>query len=268
MLTVIKIGGGKGIKPEFLLREIANRKNEKFILVHGASHELNELQEALGVPVQTIKSPSGFTSRRTTREVIELFEMAYCGKANKAIVESLQKLGVNAIGLSGLDGRLLTAKRNTAIKSEENKKTKIIRDDLSGKPKTANSALLWGLLQKGYLPVVTPPAITDEGEAVNIDGDLAAAVIAGNMEADTLVFLSNVPGILKDVEDSNSLIERISLEEFDCSMKEYAMGRMKKKLLAAKQALESGVQNVVIASANTESPLEKALSGGGTWITQ
>ncbi|MFH1234429.1 MAG: [LysW]-aminoadipate kinase [Candidatus Diapherotrites archaeon] len=267
MLTVIKLGGGKGIDPGFLLDEIAAMKG-KFILVHGASHELNELQQALGIPVETITSPSGFTSRRTTREVIELFEMAYCGKANKALVEGLQKRGVNAIGLSGIDGMLLTAKRNTAIKSAEGGKTKIIRDDLSGKPETANTTLLSSLLETGYVPVICPPAIAEGGIAVNVDGDLAAAVIAGKMNASALVFLSNVPGILREVGNNGSLIKKIRLPEFENSMKEFAKGRMKKKLLAAKIAIESGVEKVAIAGANTENPMANALNGVGTCITE
>ena len=106
------------------------------MLVHGGSAEANSLGEALGYPPRFITSPSGFTSRYTDRRTLEIFAMAVNGKVNSLLVEQLQTLGVNALGLSGLDGRLMLAARKDAIQSVENGKRKVIRDDYTGKIET------------------------------------------------------------------------------------------------------------------------------------
>jgi [amino group carrier protein]-L-2-aminoadipate 6-kinase len=264
MITV-KIGGSVGINYENLVRDIAS-SSSRIILVHGGSSQLNELQERLGNPVKTIISPSGFVSRRTDRETMEMFCMTYCGQMNKMIVQLLQQHGVNAVGLSGVDGKLLQGKRKTAIRSRENGKVIMIRDDLSGRVEKANTALLNLLLENNYLPVVTPPAISYENEMINTDGDVAAAVIASETNTETLVILSNTNGMLRDVNDPTSTIASIPRQEIENNM-QYAKGRMKKKLLAAQIALDGGVSRVILANANVENPLSSALSGTGTVIS-
>ena len=218
-MIVIKIGGGEGIDIENVLEDIINYKD--YILVHGGSHELNQVSEKLGKPPRFVKSVSGYTSRYTDRETLGMFEMIYAGKINTEIVEKLQSLGVNAIGLTGLDGRLLEGKRKKVIKIIDNGKKKILRDDFTGKVENVNLSLLKILLKKGYVPVVTPLAISYEHEAINVDGDRAAAAIAVALKAETLLILSNVPGLLKDVDDPNSLIKKIPKEKIDEFM-EYA----------------------------------------------
>lgn len=96
-------------------------------------------------------------SRLTDRKTLEIFEMVYCGLVNKRLVELLQKEGANAIGLSGLDGRLFVGRRKTAVKYVENGKVKVHRGDYTGTVEEVNKALLDLLLQAGYLPVLTPP---------------------------------------------------------------------------------------------------------------
>lgn len=263
-MLVVKVGGSRDTSYQNLVKDIA-RKKEKMILVHGGSQELNELQEKLGNPAQTITSPSGFVSRRSTRETIEMFLMAYCGKINKVLVEALQKEGVNAVGLSGVDGKLFQGKRRESIRSVENGKTKIIRDDFSGKTDKVNTEILNLLLDNGYFPVLTPPAISYSNDIINTDGDVAAALVAREMKADVLIILSDVPGLLKDVSDSESLIINIPKNEIDDYM-EFAKGRMKKKLLGAKEALKNGVKKVIFASANSKNPISSALEGKGTVI--
>lgn len=262
-MIVIKIGGGEGIDIENVLEDIINYKD--YILVHGGSHELNQVSEKLGKPPRFVKSVSGYTSRYTDRETLGMFEMIYAGKINTEIVEKLQSLGVNAIGLTGLDGRLLEGKRKKVIKIIDNGKKKILRDDFTGKVENVNLSLLKILLKKGYVPVVTPLAISYEHEAINVDGDRAAAAIAVALKAETLLILSNVPGLLKDVDDPNSLIKKIPKEKIDEFM-EYAKKRMKKKVLGAKEALETDVKKVIFASANVPNPIENALNGNGTVI--
>ena len=263
-LIVIKIGGGEGIELDAALGEIATlvREGVRVVLVHGGSHETNVLSERLGRPPTFITSPSGHTSRRTDRETLEIFEMAYCGKVNKGIVESLRRHGVDAVGLSGIDGGLWTGKRKGAIRAvDEDGRTMVIRDDLTGRVEQVDDRLLRMLLDDGRTPVLTPPAMSDEGVAMNVDADRAAAATAKALGADELLLLSNVPGVLRDPEDRSSLIETVSsLDE----VREAAKGRMKNKVLGAEEALTGGVSRVVIGSAGGASPVADARNGAGT----
>jgi acetylglutamate/LysW-gamma-L-alpha-aminoadipate kinase len=236
------------------------------ILIHGGSFETNEVAEALGHPPQFVTSPSGYTSRLTDRRTLEIFEMVYCGRINKAIVENLQRRGVNAVGLSGVDGRIWSGPRKKAIRAVENGRTRIIRDTYTGRVDRVNSGLLAQLLDGGFLPVLTPPAISDEGEAINVDGDRAAAATAVAMGAVALLILSNVPGVLADFPDEASLIDKIDDAEIESIARTAAQGRMRIKMLAAREALEGGVGHVLLGDARCASPITRALAGQGTTI--
>lgn len=266
-MLVVKVGGSRGIDYDAVCADLAvlMARGIRAILVHGGSEETNRLSEKLGRPPRMVTSVSGYTSRYTDRETMEIFEMVYCGKMNKAIVEKLQRLGVNAVGLSGIDGRLWEGPRKSSITIVENGKKKILRDDFTGRVERVNVALLELLLTNDYTPVLTPPAISFEREAINVDGDRAAAIVASSMKAESLVILSNVPGLLRDVNDESSLIPSIlrdHIEEFSG----FAQGRMKKKVLGAQEALAAGVLRVIFADARVERPLQSALAGGGTVI--
>jgi acetylglutamate/LysW-gamma-L-alpha-aminoadipate kinase len=263
-LIVIKLGGGKGIQTEHLLRELRSMKD--WVLVHGGSDEMNDLSERLGHPPRFVESVSGYTSRVTDQRTVEIIAMASAGKLNVGLVASLQALGINALGLSGVDGRLLEGKRKDAIKVVENGKRKVLRDDYTGTVDRVNTRLLRLLLDNGYFPVVTIPIISDQGEALNTDADRAAAALAGALKADTLVILSNVPGLLKDPADPSTRIASIPKGELE-SFAQYAQDRMKKKVLGAREALDAGVSRVAFGSANRPDPVSGALSGDGTLIS-
>ncbi|MFG0305565.1 MAG: [LysW]-aminoadipate kinase [Phycisphaerales bacterium JB040] len=262
---VIKIGGGRGIDPAALVPEIAElvEAGNEIVLVHGGSHETDELAAALGHPPQTITSPGGRQSRRTDRRTLEIFEMAYCGKVNKGLVEALRSAGVNAIGLSGLDAGLWIGARKDAIRSIENGRTVLIRDDLSGRVESVDAAFLELLMQAGRTPVLTPPAGTPEGIAINVDADRAAAATAAALGADELLLLSNVPGLLRDPADPGSLIEQVGHDTLEAA-RTAARGRMKNKVMAAEEALLAGVARVVIGSAQGEHAIHRARQGAGT----
>lgn len=264
-MIVAKIGGSAGVDLDAVCRDLAEltRSGQQIVLVHGGSHETNVLSERLGKPPRFVTSASGMESRYTDRETLEIFEMIYAGKVNKGIVERLQKLGVNAVGLSGVDGRLLEGKRKDTIKIIENGKMKVLRDDFTGRVEKTNTSLIYLLLSNGYLPVITPPAISFEGDAINVDGDRAAAVLAQDLKADTLLLLSNVPGLLRNVQDPSSLIRSVQQGEID-EMMDFAQGRMKKKVLGAKEALAAGVQRVIIGDGRRATPISDALAGQGT----
>lgn len=266
-MIVIKVGGSEGINLGTVCQDIATlvKAGERLVFVHGGSHRTNVVAEQLGHPPQFVTSISGYTSRRTDRETLRIFEMVYCGEINKGIVELLQAEGVNAVGLSGLDGRLLEGVRKEAIKIVENGRRRVLRDDYTGTVQKVNTSLLNLLLDNGYLPVVTPPAISVESEAINVDGDRAAAMIAASLRADTLLILSNVPGLLRDFPDESTLIARIEPARAGEFM-EHAQGRMRIKVLGAMESIAQGVGRVIFADGRIEQPVQAALAGRGTII--
>lgn len=266
-IIVVKLGGTEGVDFSAICNNAAEllKQGKKLILVHGGSAEANSLGESLGAPPKMITSPSGYTSRYTDRKTLEIFLMAVNGKINSLLTEQLQMLGVNAFGLCGLDGRLMQAARKDSIQSVENGKRKIIRDDYTGKIENVNSELLLMLLNAGYLPVIAPVAVSEKGEALNVDADRAAAMAASALKAETLILLTAVPGLMKNFPDESTLIWQLPQSQL-AAASEAAQGRMKKKVLGAEEALKGGVSRVVIADGRIQKPISNALAGNGTSI--
>jgi [amino group carrier protein]-L-2-aminoadipate 6-kinase len=266
-IIVVKLGGTDGVDFSTICKDAADllKHDMQLVLVHGGSAEANSLGEALGAPPKFITSPSGYTSRYTDRKTLEIFAMAVNGKINTLLVEQLQMLGINALGLSGLDGKLMQATRKDSIQSIENGKRKIIRDDYTGKIECVNAKLLNTLLAGGYLPVVAPMAVSEKGEALNVDGDRAAAMVSSALKAATLILLTAVPGLMKNFPDELSVIRNLTQSQLPDAL-EAAQGRMKKKILGAEEALKSGVKRVVIADGRIQNPISNALEGKGTVI--
>ncbi len=266
MLTVIKIGGGRGIDPTVALADVAERvaAGEQIVVVHGCSAAADALAAALGEPVRYVTSTAGVRSRYTDARMLDIFLMAALG-VNARLVRELQSLGINALGLSGLDGALLCGTRKEALRIVEDGRQRIIRDDFTGRVERVNIALLRLLLERGYTPVIAPLALTKSGEVVNVDGDRAAAMVAAALEADTLVILTNVPGLLADAQDERTLVT--SLSRLDMSYFEAQVnGGMRRKLIGAREALQAGVRRVVLADGRIEHPVQAALAGRGTVI--
>jgi acetylglutamate/LysW-gamma-L-alpha-aminoadipate kinase len=266
-IIVVKLGGTEGVDFSAICADAVEllKQGTQLVFVHGGSAEANALGEALGAPPKFITSPSGYTSRYTDRKTLEIFLMAVNGKVNSLLTEQLQRLGVNALGLSGLDGRLMQATRKDSIQSVENGKRRIIRDDYTGKIERVNAALLHMLLTGGYVPVIAPVAVSEKGEALNVDADRAAAMVAAALGAETLVLLTAVPGLMKKFPDESTLIGQLPQSQLAQAL-EAAQGRMKKKVLGAEEALQGGVKRVVIADGRIEMPISGALSGKGTVI--
>jgi len=141
----------------------------------------------------------------------------------------------------------------------------VLRDDYTGKVEQVNVTLLTSLLDSGYTPVLTPPALSFEGEAINVDGDRAAAATAIALEADALVILSNVPGLLENFPDESTLIRHIPASQLEAFMA-VAQDRMKKKVMGAGEALSGGVARVIFADGRLDQPVRRALAGEGTVI--
>jgi acetylglutamate/LysW-gamma-L-alpha-aminoadipate kinase len=263
-MIVIKLGGSAGIDTERFLADLA-RLHEPYVLVHGANVELDALMRRLGVEPRIVTSSTGQVSRYTDAETMDLFLMAYAGKVNKRIVETLQRHGVNAIGLTGLDGRLARGRRKPRIRVVENGKARMLDGDFAGSIEEVDTSLLRLLMDAGYVPVLTPPAVSREGEAINVDGDKLAMEVAVALEADRLLIFSNTPGLLADLDNPASTVPEIDAAEPGKGV-EHAQGRMKKKVLAAVDAVNRGVGEVILAGANRENAVEAGLGGAGTRI--
>jgi [amino group carrier protein]-L-2-aminoadipate/L-glutamate 6-kinase len=264
MTIVVKIGGSNGVATTNIVREIAQcvAGSQRFVAIHGGSDLTNMLSERLGHQVRMITSPSGMVSRYTDSETLRIYAMAVAGHINTELVASLQQLGVNALGLAGVDGRLLLARRKSAVRSVmPGGRVQILRDDYTGQIEHINDTLLCQLLDSGYIPVIAPLALSLDGERLNVDGDRVASAVAAALHADVLVIMTNVPGLLANPEDPATLFRSIPTHELAYYI-HYAQGRMRKKLLGAQEALQNGVPRVCIGS----NSLLDVLNGSGTVI--
>jgi len=264
MTLVVKIGGSAGMATTAIVDNIARyvAHGEHVVLLHGGSDLTNTLSQQVGHDIRMVTSPSGMVSRYTDSETLRLYAMAVAGQLNTELVALLQQRGVNALGLAGVDGRLLVARRKAVVRSlTPEGRIQILRDDYTGQIEQVNSTLLTLLLNAGYIPVIAPLALSHEGERLNVDGDRAAAAVATALHAETLVLMTNVPGLLTNKDDSTTLVRNIPADKLDEYM-QYAQGRMRKKLLGVQEALHGGVSRVCIGH---ESLLE-VLNGSGTTI--
>jgi acetylglutamate/LysW-gamma-L-alpha-aminoadipate kinase len=260
-VIVVKVGGAVGNAVAPVLADLAGRRD--FVLVHGGSDRVDRLGEALGRPSEYYTSPSGVTSRWSDPAHLEVLVMALAGAVQTEIVAGFARLGVRSLGLSGVDGGLLLAKRKEGTRAVVDGRVLRVTDDWSGTIERVDAELLRAVSGFGCVPVVGPPAITAAGEVVNVDADRIAAAVAVAVRADALVLLTNVPGLLRDRNDPTSLIPSVRREEIERVLP-LAEGRMRKKVLAAEAARKGGVERVVIASSRIAGPVEHALAGEGT----
>jgi acetylglutamate/LysW-gamma-L-alpha-aminoadipate kinase len=266
-LTVIKCGGTAGVAPAAVCAGAADlaRDDRQVLLVHGGSAYVTELAARLGVRLRDLVTPGGVTTRRTDAETLEVVMLALAGQAKPALLLEFARLGVPAVGLTGLDAGLLTARRKTALRALEHGRSVIVRDDHSGQMRLVGTRLLRLLLDAGIVPVVSPPALAEDGRPVNVNADRVAAMIAAALGAERLVLLTGVPGILAEPGNPASLLPEYPLpSEADPTIR----GGMTIKLIAAGEALRAGVPEVRIADGRTAEAVRLALRGsGGTRVT-
>jgi acetylglutamate/LysW-gamma-L-alpha-aminoadipate kinase len=275
MTVVVKIGGARAVDPAGALEDVATlAESEDVVVTHGGSTAVDDTLERLGIEPEYVETPSGVVGRFTDEETMDVFEMVLPGLLNTEMVASLQSEGIDAVGLSGVDGKLLHGPRKSAVRVMEDGKRKIRRGDHSGTIKEVNTDLLETLLDAGHTPVVSPPmAGADEDDdgnsiitAVNTDADRTAATLAGELGA-RLVLLTDVPGILEDPDDESSLIESVETPaEFD-ELEAAAEGFMSRKVMAIEEALDGGASEAIVADANADQPITSALDGTGTHVT-
>ncbi|TKX53388.1 acetylglutamate/acetylaminoadipate kinase [Halorubrum sp. SP3] len=269
--VVVKVGGARAVDPAGAVGDVAHlaANGRSVVVVHGGSTVVDETLERLGIEPEYVESASGVTGRFTDAETMEAFAMAMAGKLNTELTAEFRSAGVDAVGLSGVDGGLLAGPRKSAVRVVEDGKRKIRRGDHSGRIESVNADLLTGLLDDGYTPVVSPPMAGDEGDGevtpVNADADRAAAAIAGALGAD-LLLLTDVSGVYADPDDPETRIDAAATPDELAAVEDAAEGFMGKKVMAAKEALEGGAGRVVIADANVRDPVVAALGGEGTTV--
>ena len=257
-MITIKIGGSvvDNLHPTTIsdIKKVAEK--EGVILVHGGGKEVTKVSEQLGKEPKFVVSPSGIKSRYTDQETAEIFTMVMSGKINKIIVRLLQKNGVNAIGLSGVDAKVLKAerKKKLLIVNEKGRK-QAIDGGYTGKITEVNAKFVKSLLEQGYTPVISPIAISEEFDFLNVDGDRAAAYVAGKVQTDKVLFITNVDGLLMD----DKLVTDLSLAEAKEIRPKVGFG-MEKKILAATEALDMGVEEALIANGQKENPISSAIA--------
>ncbi|MBR2663570.1 MAG: acetylglutamate kinase [Clostridia bacterium] len=202
----------------------------KVVLVHGGGPEISDMMSKLG------KKPEFVDGLRVTdRETVDIVQMVLAGKVNKTLVNLLEMKGGRAIGLSGMDDRLIEAK---------------IKDDrlgYVGQITGINISPVTALLEKGYIPVISTLGCDEEGNTYNINGDTAAAYIAGALHAERMILMTDIAGILRHREDPASLIPRVNEADIEELKREGIIGGgMLPKVDCCVDALRAGVKNVVI----------------------
>jgi [amino group carrier protein]-L-2-aminoadipate 6-kinase len=257
-MIVVKIGGSvvDGLHLT-ALQDIKNvSKRNKLVLVHGGGKEVTNIATKLGKEQRFIISPSGVKSRYTDKETAEIYTMVMSGRINKAIVGMLLREGIKAAGITGIDGGLLKAQRKKKLLIVNEKGRKMAVDGgYTGKICSVDPLLIHTLLDQGYIPVISPVAMSEEFDFLNVDGDRAAAYLAAGLKANMVVFITNVNGLI--LEDK--LVANMTLEQAEAALPKIGYG-MEKKIIACKEAIQMGVNESIIASGRVENPISAAMA--------
>ena len=234
-IVVVKYGGNAMINPDLKQQVMDDIVllwliGVKVVLVHGGGPEISSMMDKLG------KKPEFIDGLRVTdKETVDIVQMVLAGKVNKSLVTMLEKRGGNAIGLCGMDGKLIEAEMKDEKLGYVGEITKI------------NIGAVKDILEKGYIPVISTLGCDKEGNAYNINADTAAAHIAGALGAERFILMTDIAGILKDKNDPSTLIPEISLSEVDSLFSSGIISAgMIPKVQCCVTAIKAGVKNVVI----------------------
>ncbi len=234
-VVVIKYGGNAMINQELkeqVMEDIVLLWliGIKVVLVHGGGPEISELMQKLDKKATFVDG-----LRVTDQETMDIVQMVLAGKVNKTLVNLLEMNGGNAMGISGMDGRLIEAEVKDKRLGFVGEVTDIHIDPVTD------------LLEKGYIPVISTVGCDKEGNAYNINGDTAAAAIAGALQAERLIMMTDIAGVLQDKDDPRSLIREITLEEAEKLCTDGVVsGGMIPKVQCCIDAIHQGVKNVII----------------------
>ncbi len=267
MVTVVKCSGIPQISADQVAADIAAllAAGDQVVLVLGGAHDIEQLGRRLGATTRNLRTPDGQTRRYTDGPAIEALTMAMAGIVQPRWVAALGAQGVPALGLTGLDGGCVRARRTTTRRAIVDGKPVVVRDDHSGRVAGIDAELLRTLLAAGHVPVLSPPAVAEDGRPVNVNADRLAAAVASELAASALILLTAVPGLLSDPADESTVIGRFAMPASG-EPPDWARDGMALKLVAAQEALTGGAGTVVIADGRGGSPLRRALDGGGTTI--
>ncbi len=258
-IIVVKYGGAAMTDPELkeqVMEDIVllSLIGVKIVLVHGGGPEINEVMARYGKKAEFVDG-----LRVTDRETIDIVQMVLAGKVNKTLVNMLESKGASAMGISGMDGRLLEAK----IKDE--------RLGYVGDITKVNIRPVTDLLEKGYIPVISTIACDINGNSYNINGDTAASHIAGALGAERLIMMTDVAGILTDKDDPTTLISEISVSGIEKLKAEGIInGGMIPKVECCVEAIQKGVEKAVIMDGRVPHSILMELltyEGAGTMVT-
>ncbi len=258
-IVVVKYGGNAMIDEQLKMQVMEDVAllwliGVKIVLVHGGGPEISEMMEKLGKKTEFIDG-----LRVTDKETVDIAQMVLAGKVNKTLVNLLESKGGKAMGISGMDGRLIEA----TVKDE--------RLGYVGKITKVNIAPVMDLLEKNYIPVISTIGCDREGNSYNINGDTAAAYIAGALGAERLIMMTDIAGILRDRDDPSSLIHYVSIDEAEELKKQgIVSGGMIPKVECCVEAIREGVKNVVIMDGRVPHSILMELltdEGAGTMVT-
>lgn len=265
-LIVVKIGG-KTLQSnlEEIINSIANllkEKKEKVIIVHGGGKEIDEYTRKMNLEPKYVISPTGIRSRLTDKDELEVVIMVLAGLINKKIVHALIKRNVASIGLTGLDAKLVEGiKREKIIIVDEKGRKRLIDAGYTGRIEKVNKEFLNQML-KIVDVIVLSPIIYYHDSPLNTDADYFTSRIACELQADALIYFTDVDGVLIDGVVRN----KISILEASEILSKIGPG-MNRKLIHAIEAYKCGVKRVVISNGLVKDPIEKALKGHGSVIT-
>ena len=258
--VVVKYGGNAMINEELKLQVMEDIVllwliGIKVVLVHGGGPEINEMMAKLG------KKPEFVDGLRVTdKETVDIVQMVLAGKVNKTLVNLIEKKGGKAVGISGMDGQLIKAE----IKDE--------RLGYVGNITKINISPVTDLLDMGYIPVVSTLGCDSDGNAYNINGDTAAAHIAGALEAERLIMMTDIAGILENKDDPSTLIPEVTVSEAkELYKKGIVSGGMIPKVECCIEAINNGVKNVIIMDGRVPHSILMELltdEGAGTMVTR
>ena len=258
--VVVKYGGNAMINPQLkeqVMEDIVLLWliGVKVVLVHGGGPEISETMSKLGKKAECVDG-----LRVTDKETVDIVQMVLAGKVNKTLVNMLEMNGGKAMGISGIDGRMIEAD----FKDE--------RLGYVGEITKINIQPVTDLLEKGYIPVISTVGCDKNGNTYNINGDTAAARIAGALEAERLIMMTDIAGVLRDKDDPSTLIPKITITEAKKLYDEKIIsGGMIPKVDCCIDALDHGVNNVVIMDGRIPHSILMELltdEGAGTMVTK
>ncbi|ACV38543.1 acetylglutamate kinase [Leptotrichia buccalis] len=236
------------------------------VIVHGGGPEINEMLQKIGKESKFIAG-----NRVTDGETVEIVEMVLSGKVNKGIVADINKYGGKAVGISGKDDNMILVRQKyIEEKSENSEETKKIDIGFVGEIENINTEIIKVLEKSDYIPVISSIGTDKNGQTYNINADYVAGEIAGKLNADRMIFLTDVDGILLDYHDKQTLIDEIDVYHVNKLIeKGIISGGMLPKVNTCLKAIEKGVENVIILNGKLEHSLLLELfteEGAGTLI--